>query len=122
MITPSNLLIWNALGFIIATNLGAVLLAIKAQLSAEEISNKTSEAFTADFYHTFHMLTGLKRKMAEKAEQEGRTLKEEIDELGDDLYDVVRGYLATYSVHKSYEVESIDKKDIDYDSVEELFE
>ncbi len=67
MITPSNLLIWNALGFIIATNLGAVLLAIKAQMSAEEISDKTSAAFTADFYHTFHMMTRYKRKMAEKA-------------------------------------------------------
>ena len=32
LITPSNWLIWNALGFIVATNLGAVFLAIKASV------------------------------------------------------------------------------------------
>lgn len=122
MITPSNLLIWNALGFIIATNLGAVLLAIKAQMSAEEISDKTSAAFTADFYHTFHMMTSLKRKMAEKAEADGKTLRQEIDDLGDDMYDVIRGYLATYSQHKSYQVETIEKIPVEYETVEELFE
>jgi len=37
MIQPSEWLIWNALTFIIATNLGAVVLAIKAQHSADEI-------------------------------------------------------------------------------------
>ena len=47
--------------------------------------------------------------MAEKAEEDGKTLRQEIEDLGDDMYDVIRGYLATYSQHKSYQVETIEK-------------
>ena len=45
MIQPSNWLIWNALAFIVATNLGAVILAVKAQMSAEDISRKNFTGF-----------------------------------------------------------------------------
>jgi len=68
------------------------------------------------------MMTSLKRKMAEKAEEDGKTLRQEIDDLGDDMYDVIRGYLATYSQHKSYQVETIEKIPVEYETVEELFE
>jgi hypothetical protein len=39
MIEPSNWLIWNLLTFIVATNLGAVVLAIIAQKTADDIKN-----------------------------------------------------------------------------------
>ena len=49
LITPSELLIWNALTFIVATNLGAVLLAVQAQNSADNIREMYKSAFDADF-------------------------------------------------------------------------
>lgn len=122
MITPSNWLIWNALGFIVATNLGAVFLAIKAQFSAEDIAKKTSQAFNADFYHTLHLMTEAKKAFQRRAEEEGHSLEAEIDSLGGDLYDVVTGYVTTYSQHMKTEVEMAESKKVAYESEEDLFE
>lgn len=122
LITPSNWLIWNALGFIIATNLGAVILAIKAQHSAEMISQQTSQAFNADFYHTLFLLTAFKNKMEEENENDSQSLKEEIDDLGGDIYQVVKGYIQTYSQHMNTEFEMAESKNIKYENEEELFE
>lgn len=121
MITPSSWLIWNALGFVVATNLGAVVLAIKAQHSAEEISKKTSMAFNADFYHTFHILTEIKNKFVEVAEKDGKDIETEIDELGEDLYSVVRGYLKMYNEHSKTKIEMVETKEISYEHEKELF-
>ncbi len=122
MIQPSNWLIWNALAFIVATNLGAVILAVKAQMSAEDISRKTSQAFNADFYHTIHLFTELKRKFEEESVKDGHTLKHELDNLGSDLYHVAKGYITSYSAHMNTEVDMAESKDIHYTSEEELFE
>ena len=121
MITPSSWLIWNALGFVIATNLGAVVLAVKAQHSAEEISKKTSMAFNADFYHTIHILTEVKKKFVERAEEDNNELEAEVDALGEDLYSVVRGYLKMYNEHSKTQVEMVDSKEISYTDEDELF-
>lgn len=118
---PSTTLIWYALGFVIATNLGAVVLAVKAQFSAEDIGKKTSLAFNADFYHTIHLMTEMKRKFVEEAERDNNELSKEIDSMGKDLYSVMKGYLRTYNQHMSTDIEMVDSKEIDYDSEEELF-
>ena len=122
MITPSNWLIWNALAFIVATNLGAVILAIKAQSSAERISLQTSQAFNADFYHTIHLLTTFKKRFEEESIKDGGELADEIDSLGGDLYYVAKGYVNTYSKHMQSEVDMVVSKDIQYDSEAELFD
>ncbi len=122
MIQPSNWLIWNALAFIVATNLGAVILAVKAQMSAEDISRKTSQAFNADFYHTIHLFTELKKRFEEESVKDGNTLKGELDSLGSDLYHVAKGYITSYSAHMNTEVDMAESKDIHYTSEEELFE
>lgn len=122
MIQPSNWLIWNALAFIVATNLGAVILAVKAQMSAEDISRKTSQAFNADFYHTIHLFTELKKRFEEESVKDGNTLKGELDSLGSDLYHVAKGYITSYSAHMNTEVDMAESKDIHYASEEELFE
>ena len=121
MMTPTNWLIWNAIGFIIATNLGAVVLAVKAQSSAERISAMTSEAFSSDFYHTMFLITELKSKVAEEAANDGIKLKEEIGELGVDVYSVIKGYLKTYSKHMATEVDLAESKEIEYSHESELF-
>ena len=98
-IVPNEFLIWNALTFIVATNLGAVLLAIKAQKSAEDISERYNKAFNEDFYHTLFLLSQVKKAFSEQAGIEGHTLDEEVGELGQNLYGVVKGYLQTFNEH-----------------------
>jgi hypothetical protein len=99
LITPTDLLIWNALTFIIATNLGAVILAIHAQKSADEIRDMYRVAFNADFYHTLHILTTLKIAIEREADREGISLQQEVDNLGMDSYSVIRGYMKSFSEH-----------------------
>jgi hypothetical protein len=118
---PTTTLIWYALGFVIATNVGAVVLAVKAQFSAEGIGKKTSLAFNADFYHTIHLMTEMKKKFVEEAERDGNSLKQEIDNMGEDIYSVMKGYLRTYNQHMNSEIEMVESKDIQYDKEEDLF-
>lgn len=118
---PTTTLIWYALGFVIATNVGAVVLAVKAQFSAEGIGKKTSLAFNADFYHTIHLMTEMKKKFVEEAEKDGNSLKQEVDNMGEDIYSVMKGYLRTYNQHMNSEIEMVESKDIQYDREEDLF-
>ena len=98
-IEPSEWLIWNALTFIIATNLGAVLLAVHAQKSADDIREMYKVAFNADFYHTLHILTTLKIAVEREADREGVSLQKEVDSLGMDGYSVMRGYMKSFAEH-----------------------
>ena len=122
IIPPTNWLIWNALAFIVATNLGAVILAIKAQISAERISLQTSQAFNADFYHTLHLMTAFKKRFEKETLKDGNDLVDEVDMLGEDLYHVVKGYVKTYSKHMQSDVDMAESKKINYDSEDELFD
>ena len=98
-LNPSDWLIWNALTFIIATNLGAVVLAVLAQKSADDIRIMYKVAFNADFYHTLHILTSLKIAVEREAEREGVSLQKEVDSLGMDGYSVMRGYMKSFAEH-----------------------
>ena len=69
---------WNALTFIIATNLGAVVLAILAQKSADDIRAMYKVAFNADFYHTLHILTSMKIAIEREAEREELAFKKRL--------------------------------------------
>ena len=125
MIQPSEWLIWNALTFIIATNLGAVVLAIKAQHSADEIRVLYKTAFDADFYHTLALLSTVKTSIEREAEKEGISLKQEADALGVDAYHLVRGYMKSFNEHYHLsEKETFTEGVIEapeYESEEELF-
>ena len=96
-ITPSSWLNYQILAFIMATNLGAVLLAIHAQKSADDIKEMYGAAFNGDFYHTLFLLSNFKNKVAEQGEREGKNLEEEMDELGVDSYGVIKGYLQAFN-------------------------
>ena len=98
-LTPSDWLIWNAITFIIATNLGAVMLAVHAQKSADDIREMYKVAFNADFYHTLHLLSTLKVSVEREAEREGISLQKEVDSLGMDAYSVMRGYMKSFAEH-----------------------
>lgn len=124
MMTPNDVLIWNALTFIVATNLGAVILAIKAQKSAEDISERYNKAFNEDFYHTLFIISQVKRSFSEQAGLEGKTLDEEVADLGENVYGVVKGYLKTFNEHMKVQegiVENYEESQVEYEE-EELFQ
>ena len=121
LITPNEFLIWNALTFIVATNLGAVLLAIQAQRSADNIRLLYESAFDGNFYHTLFLISHLKNVIRDNANLKDKSLREEIDGWGDNLYEVMYAYLEVFKQHKDLEIEKIEDKDIDIEE-SELFE
>jgi len=125
LIEPTDWLIWNVLTFIVATNLGAVLLAIHAQKSADDIRELYKVAFNADFYHTIHLMTTVKIAIEREAKREGISLQQEADELGMDSYSVLRGYMKSFAEHYHLSQSQIDDSEIkeaaQYDDESELF-
>ncbi len=121
-IEPSNWLIWNALTFIVATNLGAVLLAIHAQKSADDIRDMYNGAFNSDFYHTLYLITNMKQSIMDQAERDGKSLEDELGELHEGVYGAFKGYLEAFNEYRKEDVPYVEKKEYDNISEEELFE
>jgi len=121
MLQPSDWLIWNALTFIVATNLGAVLLAIQAQNSADNIRDMYRSAFDADFYQSLFLFSQLKRTIAENADKKGISLQNEIDSLGINLYEFAEGYLEVFKNDKNTTIDTNDKQEVSFENEDELF-
>lgn len=110
-LTPNDFLIWNVLTFIVATNLGAVLLAIQAQRAADQIRDMYTEAFDGDFYHTLYVVSCFKNALIEAASREGNNIDDEIKEVSGDLYGVFKGYLKAFNEHQLKDINVIEKKE-----------
>ena len=108
--------------FIVATNLGAVLLAIHAQKAADNIREINQNAFNADFYHTLYLLSNMKKSIMERAEADGKSLEDELDDLNEGVYGAFKGYLEAFNEYKKAEVPYILKKDFEDLNEDELFE
>ncbi len=121
MIQPSNWLIWNLLTFIVATNLGAVVLAVIAQKTADDIKKLYQTAFDADFYHSLHLISVIKNSISDSAEKDGSDLVSKINEMSPQLYILAKGYLETFEEHYYEKHNETESKDVQYDNVEELF-
>tara|TARA_R110000851_G_scaffold76514_2_gene168411 strand:+ start:985 stop:1476 length:492 start_codon:yes stop_codon:yes gene_type:complete len=93
IITPTDWWTWQLLGFITATNLAAVMMAIFAQKSADNIGKAYRKVFTADFYYTVQVLTDFRKVIEAEAEKEGRTLYEEWGDIAPKIYGLGRKYL-----------------------------
>lgn len=92
-ISPTEWWIWQLLGFITATNLGAVVLAVLAQRSANDIGKAYKTVFTPSFYKTVNMFSKFQEYFEMEAEKEGRDLDEEIKEVAPKLWSVIRAHL-----------------------------
>lgn len=90
IIAPTEWWTWQLLGFITATNLGAVILAILAQNTANDIGRNTKAAFTPEFYKTITLLSSFHRHFEEEALKEGRELDEEIQQLAPKVWSLVK--------------------------------
>jgi hypothetical protein len=93
VIHPTEWWIWQLLGFITATNLGAVVLAVLAQRSANEIGKAYKTVFTPSFYKTVNMFSKFQEYFELEAQKEGRDLDEEIKEVAPKLWSVIRAHL-----------------------------
>jgi len=93
IIQPTDWWIWQLLGFITATNLGALILGIVAQRSAERISETYRTIFTPDFYFTVKAITDFRKIIEDEAEKDGKNMTEEFGDLAPKLYGVARKWL-----------------------------
>ena len=93
IVHPTDWWTWQLLGFITATNLGALILGIVAQRSAEQLSTTYKQVFTPDFYFTVKTLTDFRKIMQAEAKKEGRNMTEEWAEIAPKLYGVARKWL-----------------------------
>jgi len=108
-------------GLVMATNIGAVVLAIIAQDSANKIGASQSEAFSIDFMEGMERLTRVLSVLSATAEANGESLDDQIDELVPEFYELGLAYLKT---HRTPIVQPPNIKvapPADYESDEELF-
>jgi len=112
-------------GFVMATNLGAVVLAIIAQDSATKIGEKQSQAFTADFMQGIDTLTKILTVFNNTAETQGESLDSQIEEFAPQFYLLGLQYLRTHAL-PSEEPPSLDalgvSPPVSYDFDDELFD
>jgi len=121
MLTPTPWLIWQVMTFITATNLGAVVLAIQAQKSADEIKSLYQEGFNADLYHTFHIMSKFKNAFLHEIEKQENDLDEEINEITPNLYSFIKGYLELFNKQYHSNIENDGKRSFEDVDISELF-
>lgn len=83
---PSFWINYQILAFILATNVGAVILAMMAQSSADKISRMYRRAFTPEFYQGLGAITKVFNALDKQAEANGQDLSKELESLGPRLY------------------------------------
>ena len=103
-------------GLVVATNLGAVILAILAQKTANDIGDMYRRVFTADFYLTLNSMTTFRTFLMDEAENDGLIFDEELQDIAVKVYRVARAQLDV----RAAEVKPIDPMG-EHATDEELF-
>ena len=85
-------------GLVVATNIGAVILAILAQKTANDIGKVQSRVLTPDFYRTIMAFTNLKVAIEQEAAKDERSLDQEMQHLAPHMYSALRSYLISRSL------------------------
>ena len=123
-VQPTAWWTWQLLGFIAATNLGAVVLAIFAQRSADKIGAVYRRVFTSDFYETVAAMSDIRRTMVEQAENDDTDF--DTDDIAPEIYQPVRDYFKTKQLHENTPTPDIDvpyvsPEEVSFINEEELF-
>jgi len=126
LIEPTEWWTWQLLGFITATNLAAVIMAIFAQKSADNIGKAYSKVFTADFYYSVQVLTDFRKMVEAEAQKDGKTIHQEWGDIAPKIYGLGRKYLDAryaqdFSIPPDLNDLGIDLVDIDSIKEDELF-
>jgi hypothetical protein len=93
LIQPTEWWTWQLLSFITATNLGAVVLAVLAQRSANDIGNAYKTVFTPSFYKTVNLFSKFQEYFEAEAIKEGRNLDDEIKDIAPKMWSLIRANL-----------------------------
>ena len=109
-------------GMVMATNIGAVVLAIIAQDSANKIGASQSEAFSVHFMEGIETLTQIMRVLQDTAHARGENLTEQIDELIPNYYDLALSYVRTHTTPVVHPPDIQVAPAAEYDSEDELFQ
>ena len=92
-IPPSEWLNWQLLVFITSTNLGAVVLAIQAQRSADDIGAVQRKIFTPEFYKSMKSISKLHGLIEDEATLQGHSIDDELKDMAPKIYGLTRAYL-----------------------------
>ena len=71
LMSPSFWLNYQLLAFILATNVGAVILAMMAQHSADNLSKRYRQAFTPDFYRGIELFSSFFSRLEKESISRG---------------------------------------------------
>ena len=125
IVQPTAWWTWQLLGFIAATNLGAVVLAVFAQRSADRIGEVYKRVFTPDFYKTVSAMSDIRRELIEQSESDDSDF--DTDKIVPEIYHAVREYFETKQLHEAtptpdVDVPYISPEEVSFMSDEELFQ
>ena len=87
LLTPSFWLNYQLLAFILATNVGAVILAMMAQHSADNLSKRYRQAFTPDFYRGIELFSSFFSRLEKESISRGTDIEERMDDLVPRVHD-----------------------------------
>ena len=92
-VTQTAYLEWLLLGFTAAVSACAVVGAILVQFNADKMAKVYRGVFNEDFYKTVRLFTQIRHIVIEQAEEKGRNVEEELEDVVPKAYAFFRAYL-----------------------------
>lgn len=115
IVAPTAWWTWQLLGFITATNLAAVIIAIIAQKTANDIGESTKRAFTPAFYRTVTLFSKFEEYFMEEALKQDRDMSEEVEDMAPKIYGLLRKYLDAKALEAQIDPPEVDVLPVDGD-------
>ena len=93
LVTPTPYMEWLLLGFTAAVSTCAVVGAILVQHNADKLSQVYKGVFNTDFYETIDLFTQVRQIVIAEAEDKGRSIEEELNDIIPKAYSFLLAYL-----------------------------
>ena len=106
ILTPTPYMEWLLLGFTAAVSACAVVGAILVQFNADKVARLYKSVFNTDFYETIGLFTQMRQIVLEQAQENGRNVDDELNDVIPKAYAFFRAYL--------------DKENVEPPSIEDL--
>jgi hypothetical protein len=93
LVTPTPYMEWLLLGFTAAVSTCAVVGAILVQHNADKLSKIYKGVFNTDFYETIDLFTQVRQIVIAEAEDKGRSIEDELNDIIPKAYSFLLAYL-----------------------------
>ena len=93
LVTPTPYMEWLLLGFTAAVSTCAVVGAILVQHNADKLAAIYKGVFNTDFYETIDLFTQVRQIVIAEAEDKGRSIEEELNDIIPKAYSFLLAYL-----------------------------